>query len=451
MNTSRKLPNVILINCDDLGYGDMGCYGSKVNKSPYIDKLAESGMRFTSFYCASPVCSPSRAALMTGCYPPRIGVNRVLFPGEPYGLNPNEFTMPKLFKNAGYSTMIVGKWHCGDQREFLPDKFGFDEYFGLPYSNDMGISVKTTDKERFPPLPLILNGQIIEEQPDQRGLTERYVEKSVDFIRRNKENNFFLYFAQMHVHLPLYAAERFVNESENGDFGACVGSLDWACGAIIYELEKLNILDDTIIIFTSDNGSRGDYGSSNQPLRGGKFTTWEGGQRIPFIMSWKGKIKPGVNDRVASQIDLLPTFASVINQELGKNKTDGFDLSDMIFNGKDSPRREFVYYASDMKLEAVRKDNWKLHFYKNDEPVKLLYNLETDISEANNVYEFNPDVVTELTEIYERYRKTLGDSITGIKGSEERACGFVENPVALTEYNPNHPYIIAMYDKDDMG
>ena len=175
-------PNVILINCDDLGYGDLGCYGSKINKSVYVDKLAETGMRFTSFYCASPVCSPSRAALMTGCYPPRVGINGVLFPGEPYGLNSSEFTMPRLFKNAGYSTMIVGKWHCGDQQEFLPGRFGFDEYYGLPYSNDMGINAKTIDKAKFPPLPLVSNNQVIEEQPDQRALTERYVEKSVDFI-----------------------------------------------------------------------------------------------------------------------------------------------------------------------------------------------------------------------------------------------------------------------------
>jgi len=446
-----KKPNVIIINCDDLGYGDLGCYGSKINKSVYVDKLAENGMRFTSFYCASPVCSPSRAALMTGCCPPRIGINRVLFPGEPYGLNPDEFTMPKLFKNAGYSTMIVGKWHCGDQKEFLPDKFGFDEYFGLPYSNDMGINTKTVDKTKFPPLPLILNEQVIEEQPDQRALTERYVEKCVDFIRRNKENNFFLYFAQMHVHLPLYAADRFVRESENGDFGACVASLDWACGAIMYELEKLNILENTIIMFTSDNGSRGDYGSSNLPLKGNKFTTWEGGQRIPFIIYWKDKIKPSINNQMASQMDLLPTLASVINQDMGQNIIDGFDLSDMIFNNGDTPRRDFIYYAPDMKLEAVRKDNWKLHFSKGNVPVKLLYNLETDISESDNLYESYPEIISELTEIYKRYKTKLGDSLSGTEGSESRKCGYVENPVTLTEYDPNHPYIIAMYDKDDMG
>jgi len=255
----------------------------------------------------------------------------------------------------------------------------------------------------------------------------------------------------MHVHLPLYAAERFVNESANGDFGACVASLDWACGAIIYELEKLNILDDTMIIFTSDNGSRGDYGSSNLPLRGGKTNTWEGGQRIPCIMYWKNKIEPGVNGKFASQMDLLPTFAAMLNQEFGKNKIDGFDLSEMIFGGGDSPRRDFVYYKWGKLLEAVRKDDWKLHLYKDGQPVKLLYNLRTDISETENLYDSCPDIAAELTEVYDKYRNEIGDNITGVKGVEERDCGLVENPVNLTEYDPDHPYIVAMYDKTEMG
>jgi arylsulfatase A-like enzyme len=388
---------------------------------------------------------------MTGCYPPRVGINRVLFPGEPYGLNPDEFTMPKLFKNAGYSTMIVGKWHCGDQKEFLPDKFGFDEYYGLPYSNDMGINLKTIDKAKYPPLPLVSNGQVIEQQPDQRGLTERYVEKCLEFMRANKNGSFFLYFAQMHVHLPLYAAERFVNESENGDFGACAASLDWACGAIMHELEKLGILDNTMIIFTSDNGSRGDNGSSNFPLKGGKFSTWEGGQRIPCIISWHGRIALGTNGKIASQMDLLPTFAAMLNQDLGKNKIDGFDLSDMIFSGGESPRCDFVYYQSGKKLEAVRKDGWKLHFYKNGAPVKLLYDLEADISENNDLYDQYPEIVAELTDIRDEYEYMLGDDMSGAKGSEARECMTVENPVTLTVYDPDHPYIVAMYDKTETG
>lgn len=449
MNKSK--PNVVIINCDDLGYGDLGCYGNTVNKTPYLDKLAEESMVFTSCYAASSVCSPSRAALLTGCYPPRVGLDRVLFPADPLGLSKDEFTMPQLFKNAGYATAIVGKWHCGDQKEFLPCEFGFDSYYGLPYSNDMGMIEKRADRIKFPPLPLVLNNEVIEEQPDQSALTERYVEKCVAFIRANKSKSFFLYFAQMHVHMPYYAAERFVTESENGDFGACVASADWASGAVLFELEKLNLLDNTIVIFTSDNGSRAACGASNHPLRGRKHTTWEGGQRIPFMMYWKGKMTPSVNDEMISHIDLLPTLASILGEELGGQKIDGLDLSDAILNATPSPRDEFIYYAEHSKLEAVRKRNWKLHVAKAGKPEKLLYDLDTDIAEANNVYDENPEVVEELTQIYNDSRIRLGDTLTNTPGSERRPCGYNENPVALTVYDPDHPYYIAEYDKNDVG
>lgn len=448
---SNIKPNVVIINCDDLGYGDLGCYGSKTNKTPYTDKLAKESMVFTSCYAASPVCSPSRAAMLTGCYPPRVGIDRVLFPADPLGLSKDEFTMPQLFKNAGYATAIVGKWHCGDQKEFLPCEFGFDSYFGLPYSNDMGRMIGRTDPIKSPPLPLIVGNEVIEEQPDQHALTERYVEKCVEFIRANQNNKFFLYFAQMHVHLPHYAADRFVRESENGDFGACVASADWASGAVIFELEKLNLLDNTIVIFTSDNGSRADRGASNYPLRGRKHTTWEGGQRIPFIMYWKGRVKPSLNDEMISQIDLLPTLAAILGEKMGEQKIDGFDLTDTILNGTASPRDEFIYYSSNSRLEAVRKRNWKLHFFKDGKMEKLLYDLCTDISEEKNVYDENPDIVEELTKIYDDYRLKLGDTLTKTTGSERRPCGYNENPVTMTVYDPNHPYFIAEYDKNDVG
>jgi arylsulfatase A-like enzyme len=356
-----------------------------------------------------------------------------------------------MFKNAGYVTAIVGKWHCGDQKEFLPCNFGFDSYYGLPYSNDMGMMEKREDKLRFPPLPLLADNDVIEEQPDQRSLTERYVEKCVEFIRENQRKNFFLYFAQMHVHLPHYAADRFVRESENGDFGACVASADWASGAVIFELEKLNLLENTIVIFTSDNGSRGDRGASNLPLKGGKFTTWEGGLRIPFIMYWKGKLAPSLNDKMISHMDLLPTFASILGEKLGGKKIDGLDVSAMLLDGAESARDDFVYYASGSRLEAVRKRNWKLHFYKSGKPVQLLFDLDSDISEDINVYNEHPDIVEELTRIYLDYREKLGDTLTKITGSENRPCGVVENPVTLTVYDPDHPYIIAEYDKNDVG
>lgn len=284
-------PNIILINCDDLGYGDLGCYGSKVNKSPNIDLLAKEGMMFTDFYSASPVCSPSRGALMTGCYPIRIGFesfegDQVLFPGHPVGLNRSEFTIPQMLKEVGYTSMIIGKWHCGDQEEFLPLQYGFDRYYGLPYSNDMGRQrrkqgIQEELDKRYPPLPLIYNDKVIQEQPDQRSLIERYVEHANMFIRENKGKSFFLYFAPLQVHLPLYAPLRFVDESQNGDFGACVAAVDWALAAMVQELKYQGIYENTLLIFTSDNGSRGDHGASNAPLRGRKGFTYEGGMRVP--------------------------------------------------------------------------------------------------------------------------------------------------------------------------
>lgn len=449
MNTNK--PNVVIINCDDLGYGDLGCYGSKKNKTPYIDALARESMLFTSCYAASPVCSPSRAALLTGCYPPRVGIDRVLFPADPLGLSKEEFTLPGLFKNAGYATAIVGKWHCGDQPEFLPCEFGFDGYFGLPYSNDMGLMVDRSDPELFYPLPLIAGGEVVEQQPDQRALTERYVEKCVEFIRANRTRNFFLYFAQMHVHLPHYAAERFVVESENGDFGACVAAADWASGAVIYELEQQKLLDNTIVIFTSDNGSRADRGASNYPLRGRKHTTWEGGQRVPFLVYWKGKIRPSRNGELISHIDLLPTFAALLGEQTGPLEIDGIDLSSVLLDGAASAREDFVYYSSCSRLEAVRKRNWKLHLAKEGKPEKLLYDLDADIGEQHNVYDENPDIVAELTQLYDRYRVTLGDTLTKTQGSECRPCGYCEDPKPLAVYDPEYPYYIAEYDKNDVG
>lgn len=452
-------PNVILINCDDMGYGDLGCYGSEKNDTPAIDRLAGNGMKFTDFYAASPLCSPSRGALMTGCYPPRISFGSfdgyaVLFPGQGVGLNKNEYTIGNLFKNNGYATKIVGKWHCGDQKEFLPINFGFDEYFGLPYSNDMGMQANTQNRKvrKHPPLPLIENGEVIEEQPDQRGLTERYVEHSLRFIRNNKEKPFFLYLAHMHVHLPLYASMEFVKKSRNGDFGACMASVNWATNCIVKELEKLNLIDNTIIIFTSDNGSKNANGASNGKLRGSKGSTWEGGQRVPCIIYWKNKIKPGsVCSHVASNIDFLPTFSAILNDDKVKDvKIDGKDISPLFSNENADVPNVFFYYLRE-QLQAVRKGSWKLHFYKDDEKVNLLYNLEEDISEQNNVYDKYPEIVKELSKLADEKRNEIGDSFLNIKGSEVRNIGRVKNPKPLTSYDENHPYIVLMYDKEDRG
>lgn len=292
-------PNVILINCDDMGYGDLGCYGSTVNKTACIDRLAKEGVKFTSCYAASPVCSPSRASMLTGNYPAVTGINRVLFPGEPYGLNESSYTIGNLFKDNGYRTKLVGKWHCGDQGKFLPLQFGFDEYYGLPYSNDMGIQLRKNKSINYPPLPLMEDDEVIEEQPDQRSLTERYVEQCTRFIRTNRRKPFFLYLAHMHVHLPLFSNLRFEKESQNGEFGAAMAEIDWACECILLELKKQKIYENTLIIFTSDNGSHSTHGASNFPCRGGKHFTWEGGIRIPCIMHWKGKLR---EDTISDQI-----------------------------------------------------------------------------------------------------------------------------------------------------
>jgi len=271
-------PNIVLINCDDLGYGDLGCYGSPANRTPHIDALAKSGKRFTDFYVGSPVCSASRAALMTGCYPQRIGFGHhsVLFPGEKVGLDPNETTIATQLKRAGYSTRIVGKWHCGDQPDFLPTNHGFDGYFGIPYSNDMGYQ-QGKSKEALCPLPLMRDDVVIQEQPDQHGLTERYTDDAIQFIEQHRDRPFFLYLAHLYVHVPLFVPQPFLERSHNGVYGGAVECLDWSTGMIVDWLERSGLRENTLIIFTSDNGACGmPLAASNAPCRGTKGTTWEG-------------------------------------------------------------------------------------------------------------------------------------------------------------------------------
>lgn len=455
-----KRPNIILINCDDMGYGDPGCYGSAVNRTPAIDRLAAEGMLFTDFYMASPVCSPSRGAMLTGCYPPRIGFGSfegqwVLFPGHAVGLSPDELTIADILRKEGYRTKIIGKWHCGDQPEFLPLNHGFDEYYGLPYSNDMGRQAGR--QNQMPPLPLIKDDAVIQQQPDQRSLTERYTEQALEFIERNRGGPFFLYFAHMHVHLPLYAAECFVNESKNGDYGACMASVDWSVDCLMHKLEKENLSENTIIIFTSDNGGRGDNGGSNFPLRGCKTTTWEGGMRVPCIMRWPRGIPAGsVCPDIFASIDLLPTIAAlcgVSDSNMPKSKIDGLDLSALCTGGagNEAPKRETFFYYRQNALEAVRRRDWKLHIRKDGEAVRLLYNLREDISEQHDVCELYPDIAEQLEKSAQNCRIELGDEASGIKGAEVRPIGRVADARPLTEYDENHPYIIAMYDKTEAG
>ena len=465
-------PNIVIIFADDLGYGDLGCYGSKINKTPTLDKMADEGKKFLDFYVSSPVCSPSRASLLTGCYPQRISFGtfdglRVLFPGQGIGLSTEEDTIAKILKDSDYSTKIIGKWHCGDQEEFLPTNHGFDSYFGIPYSNDMGIQsgqgawqdfpedstlAKVTDWER-PPLPLIRDKEVIQEQPDQRSIAERYTEDAVSFMRENKETPFFLYLAHMQVHLPLYASEKFVNESENGDYGACVASIDWSTRVIFDELKELGIDDNTIVIFTSDNGSRlQNQGGSNGELRGRKGQTWEGGQRVPCIVRWPGNINPGTEcDQIATTMDFLPSITNLIQGKKPSKKIDGIEMTDLFFsNDKSSKRDNFFYYNED-DLEAYRYKNWKLHLKKEGTEVQELYDLSKDIGETNNIFDDNKDIVEQLLISVNNCIETLGDKSLNITGSEIRKAGRIENPKTLTTFEENHPYMYAEYDKGERG
>ena len=431
-------------------------------------------MRFTNFLMASPLCSPSRAALLTGCYPPRIGFGHldglgVLFPGHRLGLNPAETTMAKVLTDAGYATMHVGKWHCGDQPPFLPTRHGFDGYYGIPYSNDMGRQVQPPDVptvaemlatiglslpvDEMPPLPLLSGDEVLEEQPDQRSLTARFVEQSLRFMRANRDRPFFLYLGHIYVHLPIYVQERFAAESRNGAYGAAVASIDWATGVLLGELQRLGIDDDTIVLFTSDNGSRAREGGSNAPLRGRKGTTWEGGLRVPCIVRWPGRVPASTTcSEVVSSIDLLPTLAGLAGAVLpdGRN-IDGFDVSGVLTDpGSPSPRDRFWYYRGD-DLEAVRVGNWKLHLSKHGTERVELYDLEADVGEQNDLAAERPEVVAELMAEAEAARLQLGDRRLGIVGADVRPAGEVADPVTLTAYDPNHPYYMAEYDLPDRG
>ncbi|MHC4562592.1 MAG: sulfatase family protein [Planctomycetota bacterium] len=451
MRDQQDRPNIILINCDDLGYGDIGCYGSPVNKTPVLDQLAAEGVRFTDFYMAAPVCTPSRAAMMTGCYPQRVSLDRVdngdwvLFPGQSMGLNPDEITIATLLREQGYATKLVGKWHLGDQEPFLPTKHGFDSYYGIPFSNDMGLMTWFEDFNHFPPLPLMRDEEVVQEQPDQAALTERYVEESVRFIRENSEKPFFLYLAHMYVHVPIYAPQQFLDAAENGPYGAAVECVDWAAGVLMYELKRLGLDENTIVIFTSDNGSEaGDKGGSNDPLRGTKGTTWEGGQRLPCIVRWPGVVPAGVEcGEMSTSMDFLPTLAAIAGSSAPDDRTiDGHDVRELWFSPAEAkaPCETFFYYLCD-RLEAVRHGKWKLHVERNE-----LYDLQADVGETTNVIGQHPDVVKKLSALADACRTDLGDAITETTGENRRPAGQVDNPKLLTQYDPDHPYIVALYD-----
>lgn len=455
----HKLPNIILIFTDDQGYGDVGVYGATGYSTPNLDQLAAQGMRFTNFYSAQPVCSASRAGLLTGCYPNRIGISGALFPYDSVGINDDELTIAEMLKAKGYATAIFGKWHLGWQQQFLPLQHGFDEYTGLPYSNDMwpvkldGTRAQPGEpRSNYPDLPLITGNEtvdLITGYDGQDKLTTLYTEKAIDFINRHKDQPFFLYVPHTMPHVPLGVSDKFKGKSEQGMYGDVMMEIDWSVGQILETLEKNGIDKNTIVVFTTDNGpwlNYGNHAGSSGGLREGKTTSWEGGQRVPCIFRWPDKIPSGVVcNRLASSIDILPTIASIVEGVLPSHKIDGVDISELLYGNLEAqPRKNFYYYFGKNNLNAVRNEHWKLvfpHTYDSYEAtvpgndgvggarIRLqvdsleLYNLMRDPGERYNVIHLYPDIVHELLLLGEQARADLGDLNTGVEGANRREIG----------------------------
>jgi arylsulfatase A-like enzyme len=455
-------PNIILVNCDDLGWGDLCCTGHPSHRTPHLDRMAAEGMVFTDFCQASSLCSPSRGAMLTGCYPRRIGFDRfegrhVLFPGQGVGLDPREITFARLLQQQGYATQMVGKWHCGDQPAFLPTRHGFERYFGLPYSNDMG---RQSGRPPLPPLPLLDGEDVLEAQPDQASLTQRYAEHCVRFVRDARDGPFLLYLAHMHVHLPLYVPERFVSESLNGRYGAAVACVDWVMGVLLHEIRRLGLDRNTLVLFTSDNGSRCDFGPSNGHLRGKKGSTWEGGFRTPLLARWLGVVPAGARCHgLVTGMDFLPTFAELAGTLPPVDRPiDGRSFARLLRGGATgggSLHDAFFYYDADA-LAAVRAGQWKLHVSPpggaaSDRNTHALYDLHADPGETADVAAAQPDVVRQLMRQIDRSREDLGDAATASPGTGRRPIGRVSDPRPLTTYDPDCPYFMAVYDLATQG
>ncbi len=449
LNAAERLPNVVIIFTDDQGYGDVGCYGAVGYETPHLDRMADEGMRFTSFCVAQAVCGASRAALLTGCYPNRIGMLGAPGPNAKHGISPQEMLLSEVCKQKDYATAIYGKWHLGHRQQFLPLQHGFDEYFGLPYSNDMWPS-HPEHPASYPDLPLI-NGNDIAiaavTPEDQVHLTTWYTEHAVDFIERNHERPFLLYVAHAMAHVPLFVSDKFAGKSEQGLYGDVIEEIDWSVGEILKTLAAHELENDTLVIFTSDNGpwlSYGNHAGSAGPLREGKGTTWEGGVREPCIMRWPGRIPAGsVCHELAATIDIVPTIAGLIDAELPEHPIDGHDIWPLMSGQPDarSPHEAYFYYWG-RDLQAVRSGDWKLHVpheyrsldgpagkdgtpsqYVQKQTGIALYNLRTDVGETLDLKSQYPDVVTKLEELATRARSELGDSATGHNGNSVRSPG----------------------------
>ncbi len=450
---AARTPNIVLIFTDDQGYADVGCFGAKGFTTPNLDKLAKEGIRFTDFHVSQPVCSASRTSLLTGCYPNRLGIHGALGPGAKHGINAEETTLAELCKSKGYATGMVGKWHLGHHPQFLPTRNGFDSYFGLPYSNDMWPFHPEAKPGSYPPLPLFENEKVVNPnvQPaDQAKLTTQYTEHAVAFIRKNKQKPFFLYVAHSMPHVPLFVSEKYQGKSPRGLYGDVIEEIDWSVGEIVKTLDDCKLTDDTLVIFTSDNGpwlSYGNHGGSAGPLREGKGTVWEGGVREPFIARWPGQIPAGsVCTEPAMTIDILPTVAKIIGADLPKLPIDGKDIGPLLRGEKGAkcPQEAYFFYYHTNELQAVRSGEWKLilpHAYRTmaDQPqgkdgkpgryrmVKIekpeLYNLSSDMGETKDVAGAHPEVVERLQGLAEKARGDMGDSLTRRVGKGTRQPG----------------------------
>jgi arylsulfatase len=426
-------PNIVFIYADDLGYGDLGCYGSSI-LTPNLDRMAAEGVRFTQFYSANPVCSPSRAALLTGRYPTRVGVPRVLMPKDTTGLPDSETTIAQMLKAKGYKTMCVGKWHLGHLPQYLPTHRGFDEYFGIPYSNDMT------------PRPLMHDLETIEEPAKLETLTQRYTEQALKFIDRSKDSPFFLYMPHTFPHIPLAASERFRGKSSAGLYGDVVQELDWSAGQVLEALKKHGIDKNTLIMFSSDNGPW--YQGSPGKLRGRKGTTYEGGVREPFIARFPGRIPSRTVCRaVTSTMDILPTVGRLCGAALPAKPLDGIDIWPLLSGGKQSLERESLLYFDGWNVQCARWGRWKLHFFRYNSaaynpappggrvnlplPVPELYDLENDQDESYDVAPENPKIVAEILSRVERLVESFPEEVrkayreTREKQVEDSAIGQV--------------------------
>jgi len=445
---STDKPNVVIIFCDDVGYADIGVFGAKGYETPNLDRMAAEGVKFTDFYAAASSCTPSRAALMTGCYPQRVSLPNVIGPKAEIGISDQEQTIAETLKPLGYATACYGKWHLGHHPKFLPTRHGFDDYFGLPYSNDMW--PKHPTNKSFPDLPLIEGERILEYNPDQTQLTTWYTERAVRFIEKNKDQPFFLYLPHSMAHVPLFVSDKFKGKSERGLYGDVMMEIDWSVGQILSTLKRLDIDEKTLVIFCSDNGpwlSYGDHSGLAKPLREGKGTSFDGGHREPTVMRMPGKIPAGtVCNEPASTMDILPTVAKLTGAKLPAHRIDGKDIWPLMSGvpGAKSPHEAFFYYRS-FALEAVRSGKWKLHMshsyrtlagrqggtggqpakYEQGKIGPALFDLAGDIGEQHDVSARHPAIVKRLMALADEMRQDLGDSAQKMTGQNRRPPGHV--------------------------